>query len=195
MFCFSAPIHVSCVLKPIVVSVNCLHRPNPLWRYDNYSLGVHINYGTRLISEPIVTKCSNDTSGGLFARLKFSSWITFEKNPICTLPREARLIFVLYGTRVAENEPNGSENNERRPITNELGWCAIQLFDYKREMICGSYLLSMWPATADKFLGPAPAKGCHPQPDFCPVLSIEIPPYGGRIQFPEPLENPPPAPR
>uniref|UniRef100_A0A1I8M8C7 Uncharacterized protein n=2 Tax=Musca domestica TaxID=7370 RepID=A0A1I8M8C7_MUSDO len=191
------PIHVSCVSKPVVVSINCLHRPPPLWKYDSYSLGVHINYGTRFISEPVVTKCSNDTSGGLFARLKFSSWLTFDKNPICTLPREARLIFVLYGTQLAENEPNntGNENDERRQITTELGWCAIQLFDYKREMICGPYLLSMWPATADKFLGPAPAKGCHPHPDYCPVLSIEIPPYGGRIQFPEPVENPAPAPR
>ncbi|XP_075164138.1 phosphatidylinositol-4-phosphate 3-kinase catalytic subunit Pi3K68D [Haematobia irritans] len=191
------PIHVSCVSKPIVVSINCLHRPPPLWKYDSYSLGVHINYGTRFISEPVVTKCSNDTTGGLFARLKFCSWITFAKNPICTLPRESRLIFVLYGTQVAENEPNNTnaENAEKKKITTELGWCAIQLFDYKREMICGSYLLPMWPATADKFLGPAPAKGCHPQSYFCPVLSIEIPPYGGKIQFPEPLENPPPAPR
>uniref|UniRef100_A0A1I8NM56 Uncharacterized protein n=1 Tax=Stomoxys calcitrans TaxID=35570 RepID=A0A1I8NM56_STOCA len=191
------PIHVSCVSKPIVVNINCLHRPPPLWKFDSYSLGVHINYGTRFISEPVVTKCSNDTSGGLFARLKFSSWITFEKNPICTLPREARLIFILYGTQLAENEPNNgnSENAEKRKISTELGWCAIQLFDYKREMICGSYLLPMWPATANKFLGPAPAKGCHPQSYFCPVLSIEIPPYGGRIQFPESLEDPKPAPR
>ncbi|KNC29902.1 hypothetical protein FF38_01684 [Lucilia cuprina] len=189
------PIHVSFVSKPIVVSVNCLHRPPPLWRYDNYSLGVQINYGSRFISDPVVTKCSNDTTGGLFPRLKFSSWITFEKNPICTLPREARLIFVLYGTQTAENDQNNVDNGEKKQITTELGWCAIQLFDYKREMICGSYLLSMWPPTADKFLGPAPARGCHPQPDFCPVLSIEVPPYGGKIQFPEPLENPPPAPR
>uniref|UniRef100_A0A1B0A2K1 phosphatidylinositol 3-kinase n=1 Tax=Glossina pallidipes TaxID=7398 RepID=A0A1B0A2K1_GLOPL len=189
----STPLHISCVLKPVVVSINCLHRPPPLWKYDNYSLGVQINYGSRFISDPVVTRCSNDTSGGLFARLNFSAWITFEKNPICTLPREARLLFVLYGIQIAENEPNSNESTEKRQITTELGWCAIQLFDYKREMICGSYLLSMWPATADKFLGPAPARGCHPQPDFCPVLSIEIPPYGGRIQFPEPLKNPKPA--
>lgn len=58
-------------------------------------------------------------------------------------------------------------------------------------MICGSYLLSLWPPTTDKFLGPAPAKGCHPHPDFCPVLSIEIPNYGGHIIFPEPIKNPP----
>lgn len=134
-------------------------------------------------------------SGGLFPRLNFSSWLTFEKNAICTLPRESRLIFVLYGTQTTENEQNTDANGERRQVPTELGWCAIQLFDHKREMICGSYLLSMWPPTTDKFLGPAPARGCHPQPDLCPVLSIEVPPYGGRIMFPEPLEQPQPAPR
>ncbi|CAD7005638.1 unnamed protein product [Ceratitis capitata] len=191
----TTPMPISCVLKPIVVSINCLHRPPPTWRYDDYSLGVQIVYGTRFVSDPIVTKCSNDMSGGLFPRLNFSSWLTFEKNPICTLPREARLIFVLYGTQTAENEQNTDANGERRQVPTELGWCAIQLFDQKREMICGSYLLSMWPPTTDKFLGPAPARGCHPQPDICPVLSIEVPPYGGRIMFPEPVEQPAPAPR
>ncbi|XP_037934157.1 phosphatidylinositol 4-phosphate 3-kinase C2 domain-containing subunit beta [Teleopsis dalmanni] len=189
------PIPISCVIKPIVVSINCLHRPPPNWKYDDYSLGVQINYGTRFISDPVVTKCTNNTTGGLFPRLNFSSWITFEKNPICTLPRESRLIFVLYGTQTTENEQNNDANGERRQITTELGWCAIQLFDHKSEMICGSYLLSVWPATTDKFLGPAPARGCHPLPDICPVLSIEVPPYGGRIQFPKPLEDPPTAPR
>ncbi|XP_067613396.1 phosphatidylinositol 4-phosphate 3-kinase C2 domain-containing subunit beta isoform X2 [Eurosta solidaginis] len=191
----TSPISVSCVLKPIVVSINCLHRPPPTWRYDDYSLGVQINYGTRFVSDPIVTKCSNDMSGGLFPRLNFSSWLTFDKNAICTLPRESRLIFVLYGTQTAESEQNADANGERRQVATELGWCAIQLFDQKREMICGAYLLSMWPPTTDKFLGPAPARGCHPQPDICPVLSIEVPPYGGRILFPEPLEQPAPAPR
>lgn len=54
-------------------------------------------------------------------------------------------------------------------------------------MVQGSYLLSMWPPTTDKFLGPAPAKGTHPCGYHCPVLSIEIPDYGGRIIFPEPV--------
>ncbi|XP_055854096.1 phosphatidylinositol 4-phosphate 3-kinase C2 domain-containing subunit beta isoform X2 [Episyrphus balteatus] len=191
----TTPIPISCVLKPVIVSVSCLHRPPPNWKFEDYSMGVQINYGTRFISKTLVIKCSNDTSGGLFPRLKFESWITFDSIPICTLPRESRLIFVLFGTQTAENDQSNDQNGEKKQITTELGWCALQLFDYKREMVCGSYLLSIWPPTTDKFLGPAPARGCHPQPDLCPVLSIEVPPYGGRIVFPEPLENPPPAPK
>ncbi|XP_002025662.2 phosphatidylinositol 4-phosphate 3-kinase C2 domain-containing subunit alpha isoform X1 [Drosophila persimilis] len=191
----TTPIPISCVSKPIVVSINCLHRPPPNWKYDDYSLCVQLVYGTRLLSKPNVLSCSNDTSGGLFPRLNFSAWLTFEQHPICTLPREARVTFVLYGKQAAsENEPNSEPNGERRQVTTELGWCSIQLFDFKRAMICGPYLLSVWPPTTDKMLGPAPARGCHPHPDFCPVLSIEVPPYGGRIEFPEHQEVPKPAP-
>lgn len=56
-------------------------------------------------------------------------------------------------------------------------------------MAQGSYLLSIWPPTTDKYLGPAPAKGTHPRGYHCPVLSIEIPNYGGQIIFPESIEN------
>ncbi|ALC43846.1 Pi3K68D [Drosophila busckii] len=191
----TTPIPISCVSKPFVVSINCLHRPPPHWKYEDYSLCVQLVYGTRLLSTPNVLSCSNDTSGGLFARLNFSAWLTFDQHPICTLPREARITFVLYGKQAAsENEPNVDTNGERRQVTTELGWCSIQLFDFKRSMICGPYLLSVWPPTTDKMLGPAPARGCHPHPDFCPVLSIEVPPYGGRIEFPEHQEAPKPAP-
>ncbi|EDV39394.1 uncharacterized protein Dana_GF24513, isoform E [Drosophila ananassae] len=191
----TTPIPISCVSKPIVVSINCLHRPPPNWKYEDYSLCVQLVYGTRLLSKPHVLSCSNDTSGGLFPRLNFSAWLTFEQHPICTLPREARLTIVLYGKQAAsEGEPNTDQNGERRQVTTELGWCSIQLFDFKRVMICGPYLLSVWPPTTDKMLGPAPARGCHPHPDYCPVLSIEVPPYGGRIEFPEHQEIPKPAP-
>ncbi|EDV96661.1 phosphatidylinositol 4-phosphate 3-kinase C2 domain-containing subunit beta [Drosophila grimshawi] len=191
----TTPIPISCVSKPIVVSINCLHRPLLNWKFEDYSLCVQLVYGTRLLSKPNVLSCSSDTSGGLFPRLNFSAWLTFDQHPICTLPREARLTFVLYGKQAAsENETSAEPNGERRHVTTELGWCSIQLFDFKRTMICGPYLLSVWPQTTDKMLGPAPARGCHPHPDFCPVLSIEVPPYGGRIEFPEHQETPKPAP-
>ncbi|XP_055378493.1 phosphatidylinositol 4-phosphate 3-kinase C2 domain-containing subunit alpha [Condylostylus longicornis] len=194
------PIPISCVLKPIIVNVCCLHRPPPNWKYEDYVLGAQIYHGTKFIGDPVVTKCSNETTGGLFPRLTFDSWISFEKNPICTLPRESRLIFVLYGTEIENQDQSKSGNNddstqENKKITTELGWCAIQLFDFSRQMISGTYLLSLWPPTTDKFLGPAPAKGSHPQPDVCPVLSIEIPTYGGPVIFPETVENSVQAPR
>lgn len=56
-------------------------------------------------------------------------------------------------------------------------------------MVQGSFMLPLWPPTTDKYLGPAPARGTHPYGDHCPVLSIEVPNYGGNIKFPEPPIN------
>jgi hypothetical protein len=39
-----------------------------------------------------------------------------------------------------------------------------------RVMAQGSYLLSLWPAVADKRLGPAPSPGTRPYGDIDPVL-------------------------
>lgn len=113
----------------------------------------------------------------------------FENIPVCTLPRESRLICVLYGCKTEavdgadskENHPDG----EKRQIKIELGWFAIQFFTFENSMIRGSFLLPMWPGTTDKFLGPAPAKGTHPYGNDFPVLGIEIPDYGGSIYFPD----------
>lgn len=61
--------------------------------------------------------------------------LNFENLPICTLPREARLIFVLYGctTEPAENENNSSDQGGDGKVTKiELGWSSIQFFDFER---------------------------------------------------------------
>ena len=184
------------------MKIDCLHRVPMHWKYEDYKLGAQISHGTCFIGEPLVIQCSNDTTGGFFARLKFNEWISFEKSPICTLPRECRMIFVLYGTEPAESDDNKTKSTnyddtqmENKKISRELGWCAVQLFDFVRHMICGTYLLSIWPPTTNKFLGPAPAKGCHPQSDFCPVLSIEVPSYGGTVIFPDAIDYPRASPR
>lgn len=53
----------------------------------------------------------------------------------------------------------------------------------------GSYFLSLWPANADKRLGPAPAPGIHPQCDTHPIIGVEFPDYGGRVLFPTELRD------
>lgn len=175
-----------------MLQVFAVYRPQSIWRYDDYRLGAQIYHGTRYIGDTAVTRCSNVTAGGMFARLTFNSWLNFESIPICTLPREARLVFVLYGCTAepAEGGDNNDSNSEQRITQVELGWSAIQFFDFDRNMISGSFLLSMWPPTSDKYLGPAPASGTHPQGDYCPVLNIEIPALGKQIVFPEPINNP-----
>ncbi|XP_019536339.3 phosphatidylinositol 4-phosphate 3-kinase C2 domain-containing subunit beta [Aedes albopictus] len=194
------PISINMISQSIMVNVLCLHRIPELWRHDEYNLGVQIYHGARYISEPLVTYCSNERTG-TYPRLTFNSWLTF-RNAVVTLPRESRLIFVLYGvTRepVEGDKQDGSSNTdpnttqEGRVTKVELGWSAIQFFDFERKMIQGSYLLPLWPPTTEKYFGPAPAKGTHPLGDAYPILGIEIPSYGGTVVFPEPIKNLPPA--
>lgn len=52
----------------------------------------------------------------------------------------------------------------------------------------GSFFLSLWPAIADKRLGPAPAPGIHPRGDTHPIVGVELPDYGGKVLFPNSSE-------
>lgn len=198
------PIPITNVPDVAMVHVMCLHRIPPHWKHDYYMLGAQIYHGTRYIGEAVVTQCSNEKTG-LFARnLQFDSWLRFNNIPIYSLPRESRLIFVLYGctTEPAENSSANTSNTaseaqetaqDHKVTKVELGWSSIQFFTFERHMIEGSYLLPQWPPTTDKFLGPAPAKGTHPHGDCCPTLSINVPSYGSQVQvvFPESPKNPP----
>lgn len=143
---FTNPIFISNVPEPVMIHILCLHRIPPNWRHDDYMLGAQIYHGTKYISDAIVTQCSNERSG-IFPRLKFDTWLNFEAIPICTLPRESRLVLVLYGciaepadgsgsnaaNTSTDNVNNSNESGQARKITKiELGWCSVQFFDFER---------------------------------------------------------------
>lgn len=56
--------------------------------------------------------------------------LEFRGISVCQVPREARLVLVLYGRTLqpAEHESNSSAENAMQK--EELGWSAIQFFDY-----------------------------------------------------------------
>lgn len=187
------------IWKPVTVHINFLHRIPPTWKYDDYVLGAQIYHGARYLGHPVVTQCNNNEEiSGIYPRLKFDSWLTFEAIHVCSLPREARLIFVLYGCvnePVDPQDPNAKNHTQEGRITKvELGWTAVQFFDFERKMIEGDLLLSLWPPTGDKYFCPAPAKGTHPLGIYYPVLGIQVADYGATIIFPEPHKDIPPAP-
>lgn len=190
----TAPICITNINQSVMINIVALHRPPANWKHDEYMLGVQIYHGTRFLGEPFITRCSNSTHG-FYPRLTFDTWMTFEDVPVCSLPRESRLVFVLYGctkepVEGQTNDPQTS-SQENRMTKVELGWTAIQFFDFDRQMIQGTYFLSLWPPSSEKYFCAAPPRGTHPLGDFCPVLSIEIPVYGGKLVFPEPLEGVP----
>jgi phosphatidylinositol-4-phosphate 3-kinase len=119
--------------------------------------------------------------------------MTFHDVHVCTLPRESRIVFVLYGVskqpvdgQSNDSMQNNSQHHQEGQLTKvELGFACVQFFDFDRQMIQGSYFLSLWPPSDDKYYCPAPSRGSHPQGGSCPVLSVEIPNYGGQLSFPE----------
>jgi phosphatidylinositol-4-phosphate 3-kinase len=178
-----------------MLNIMALHRLPLTWKYEEYMLGVQIFHGTRFIGEPIIVQCTNSMLG-FFPRLAFDRWMTFEDVPVCCLPREARFVFVLYGCvkqpiegQSNDNSQNSSSQEAQINDKIELGWASIQFFDFERHMIQGTYFLSLWPPSPDKYYCPSPPRGTHPQGDICPVLSIEIPSYGGCLVFPETTPN------
>lgn len=185
--------------RPVLVHINFLHRIPPNWKYDDYILGAQIYHGARYLGHPVVTQCNNNEEiSGIYPRLKFDSWLMFEAINVGSLPREARLIFVLYGCvnePVDPQDPNAKNQTQEGRITKvELGWTAVQFFDFDRKMIEGDLLLSLWPPTGDKYFCPAPAKGTHPLGIYYPVLGIQVADYGGTLMFPEPHTDIPPSP-
>lgn len=192
------PVPISHVSESVMVHIMCVHRPRLNWKHEEYILAVQIYHGTRYVGDAAMTHCGSDTSGGIYPRLKFDSWLQFENIPVAALPRESRLIFVLYGCVPEAQDNNGQQGGnsntsnsnaahpgERRLTKVELGWASVHFFDFQRNMIHGNYLLSLWPPTTDKFLGPAPVNGTHPYGMDYPVLSVEIPHYGANLVFPK----------
>ncbi|CAH0389985.1 unnamed protein product [Bemisia tabaci] len=183
------------VLDSVLVHVGALHRLNPAWNYDEYLLAGQIYHGTRPITNPVLSK-PVAPSESLYKRLVFDFWLNFEGTSVCVLPRESRLVIVIYGrTLQSDNDLNAEPTVGEHEVKQiELGWVAIQFFDCESRMAQGCYLLCVWPPAADRRLGPAPGAGTHPFGDVYPIIGIELPDYGANIVFPElpeiPLINP-----
>ena len=117
----------------------------------------------------------------------FDQYLESKNVQIISLPREARLVLSLYARKMI------TEDKKTKLITTELGWSALQLFDFERFLAQGTYLLNMWPPEAEKQIGPAPDCGSHPNADTCPLFSIELPELSTNIVFPAnvPIQTPP----
>lgn len=194
------------VSQNVMLHLMAIYRPMSAWKYDEYIMGIQIYHGTRFIGAPVITKCTNSLVG-FFPRLTYNVWVTFDDVSISILPRESRLIFVLYGCMkqsidstgqsIEENAGGTSSsntnfnnvNNNQELTKIELGWTSLQFFEFDNQMIQGQYFLTLWPPSTDKYLVPSPRSRTHPHADFCPVLSIEIPSYGNQLVFPQIIPN------
>ncbi|KAL0272748.1 UNVERIFIED_CONTAM: hypothetical protein PYX00_005609 [Menopon gallinae] len=162
-----------------------LHRLNSAWTYTEYFVSAQIWYGTR----PIKTCCLSpgvSATTSFYRRVVFDKWLNIDNITVATLPKEARLVFSLYGSTLLPPDHERSKENPNVPQFEhvELGWTAIQLFSYDGILTQGSFFLPIWPPNADKRLGPAPQPGSHYVNDMG-ILYVRLPDYCGKVVFPE----------
>ena len=174
------------IFETLVARVCVLHRLNPNWpNYDDFAVRMHIFHGTRPIAEPPMTpyfsKCES-----FYESVVFDSWLESQTLRICSLPREARLVFTLIGRQQnqVENDTSSRKSGEMVNVIKELGSASIQIFNYELLLAQGTFLLPLWPPGEEK-VGPAPDSGSHPNLDTCPMITVELPELESVVKFPE----------
>lgn len=177
---------LSVVNDCVLVHIDGLHRLQSVWDHDEYLIAGQIYHGTRPIGHTVLSQPVT-AQNSYYKRVLFDSWLNFDSLSVNMLPREARLVLVLYGRSVTKSTDNsdheGLEGSQQMSEV-ELGWASLQFFNFDGVLTHGNFLVSLWPPGADKRLGPAPLPGSHPHSDLHPVLGLELPDYGGTLVFP-----------
>nr|XP_014285368.1 phosphatidylinositol 4-phosphate 3-kinase C2 domain-containing subunit beta isoform X2 [Halyomorpha halys] len=166
----------------VLLYIGCVHRISQKWSSEEFSIEAQIFHGTRPVSsracsQPVMLEVSTSP----YKRAVFDTWLhfeginTYQSIPVSALPRESRIVVVVIGQKLVEETIQKVE----------LGWAAIQLFNYNGELVQGSYMLPFWEGERSKRLGPAPGPGTHPYGDVDPVIGIELQDYGCDIKFPK----------
>ncbi|XP_061378857.1 phosphatidylinositol 4-phosphate 3-kinase C2 domain-containing subunit alpha isoform X2 [Danaus plexippus] len=166
------------VTETMLFCIEAVHSLPLCWTHDEYLFHAQIYYGTRPLKTLHVTQESKIECGGFYPRIIFDTWLNLEDTTISSLPRESRLVLTLYG-RTQKSEDTGTDQAGEADVKyelHELGWAAIQLFDYDGVLSHGQYVLPLWPMCCDRRMGPAPPLLHSPPPPY-PVVNIEIPSY------------------
>ena len=189
----AAPRETIEIFETLVARVCGLHRININWpNYDDFTVRMQIFHGTRPIAEPLLTPFYSKGES-FYESIVFDSWLESQTLRICSLPREARLVFTLIGrqqTKV-ENEGSSRKSGEYVHVLKELGSASLQIFNYELLLAQGIFLLPLWPPGEEK-VGPAPDSGSHPHLDKCPLLTVELPELESIVKFPENVPAQPP---
>ena len=94
--------------------------------YACYQVTMQIYHGTRPITNGLPTDFLVKTETDFYDIVKYDKWLESKAVRICNLPREARLVFSLYGRRTVTQK-----ETVKKELT-ELGWGALQLFNFEK---------------------------------------------------------------
>ncbi|KRT80159.1 C2 domain containing protein [Oryctes borbonicus] len=155
----------------MLVRISAVHRPSPDWKFDDFIVNAQIYHGTRPVGKRVLTHpCTPIPS--LYPRILMNTWLDLEDVPINSLARESRLVLTLSGRTLITQDGNDKDAPPQYK-SEDIGWAAVQFFNYEGTMVNGSMLLSIWPKEANFIYGPAPSPGTHPDPNH-PVFSVIV---------------------
>ena len=114
------------VYETLLLRVCALHRLKPNWDFDDFVVTMQIYHGTRPLADTAVATDFVGKSESFYERAKFDTWLELKTVRICSLPREARLVFTVHGRKT-------DHSKERPRVTrSELGWGSLQLFSFEK---------------------------------------------------------------
>ncbi|XP_028163897.1 phosphatidylinositol 4-phosphate 3-kinase C2 domain-containing subunit alpha isoform X2 [Ostrinia furnacalis] len=182
---YSEAVPAHTITETTLFCIEAVHCLPPCWAHDEYLFHAQVYHGTRPLKAIHLTQSSKIECGGFYPRIIFDTWLNLADLPLSNVPREARLVLTLYGRtkrppdqQPSDSQQNGTDSEEHDVMYDqeELGWAAIQLFDYDGILASGNYVLPMWPVCCDRRIGPAPHLMNTPPAPY-PVVNIEIPRY------------------
>ncbi|XP_074032269.1 phosphatidylinositol-4-phosphate 3-kinase catalytic subunit Pi3K68D [Leptinotarsa decemlineata] len=181
--------YVHDIMDSVVTRICAIHRPSFEREFEEYYITSQIYHGTKKIGRMLCSQASKKVERDKYwpSRIVFDNWLEFEDVSINSLARESRLVLQVFGKTLLPSDSEEAKNSSM-PVykEEEIGWTAVQFFNYEGLMTQGSLLLSIWPKESnyinDHIYGPAPSMGIHPDPDH-PMIGIEIV-APTKVQFP-----------
>ncbi|XP_074660080.1 phosphatidylinositol 4-phosphate 3-kinase C2 domain-containing subunit alpha-like [Tubulanus polymorphus] len=181
----SDEVEVTNLLDNLIVHIGSVHKFPPEWQssYEHLRVICSLFYGGRNLCPPVASVKALITTEGFSSMRKvvWDEWLQFPCVSLCTLPREAKLCFTLFGFKTIP----GSGSEVSKQVKNPLGWVAIPMFDFDRKLAQGGFLLPLWPNEAAK-----PTSNCqaYMKPDAV-VLQVNLPELDSLVRFPPVLQN------
>ncbi|XP_076347467.1 phosphatidylinositol-4-phosphate 3-kinase catalytic subunit Pi3K68D isoform X1 [Tachypleus tridentatus] len=180
----SSKMDVTSILDTLLVHVGPVFRILPHWAssFDHFYVSCVLCHGSQEIAS-VTTYKPIPVKKSFFDRIVFDDWLHFQTVCLCTLPREAKLYFTLIGVPAVPAESKQTEAAHKEKIM--IGWCGMNLFNFKGELCQGNYLLGLWSNEIKKEMGPAV---CNPSSN-CPVLQIGLTEFEGTVVFPDVIQG------
>uniref|UniRef100_F1KQX4 Phosphatidylinositol-4-phosphate 3-kinase C2 domain-containing subunit alpha n=2 Tax=Ascaris TaxID=6251 RepID=F1KQX4_ASCSU len=180
------------VEERLLVHVESIHNLNPQWRSRSYSMcvAVYVMHGTAELCRGFKDTWRNVEMDAFFAYCHTNTWAAFDL-PLCVLPRETRILVLVYGLDRCGNSQSQAGSSTSTPsssteaaesVETALAYASFPLFDHEGVFRQGSLFLPLTPLE-DSVVQP-----WGPRPLFenrCePTLLITLPEFHYEILFP-----------